>query len=191
MLRPPPWLLPAQRPGEGISAGDAMGTLLTVVMMMFLVVLGLILITDGVGYLTGHGQQREVHIEETHTTTVIIWKTEPGPDGTVDSVPEVETITIGNGYYLDSFGNRRSISLRGDDLKAGMVVRTRHPLLASGLVPELRSGWDGAGLIVGGVLCAVCVVSEITLASSAVSRARFWVGTLGIAQAFLVVWMLN
>jgi hypothetical protein len=168
-----------------------MVTLFSVVMMMLLVVLGLILIIDGAGYLTGHGEQRTVHIEETHMTVVTVWKTEPGPDNTAVSVPELETITTGSGYYLDSSGNRRSISLRGDDLKAGMVVHTRHPLLASGLVPELRSGWDGAALIVAGVLCAVCAASEIALGSSSVSRARFLVGALGIAQALLVVWMLN
>jgi hypothetical protein len=187
-LRPPP---ARQRPEEGTSADDAIVTLFTAVMMMFLVALGLILIADGVGYLTGHGQERAVHIEETHMTTVIVWKTEPGPDNTVDSVPELETITIGGGYYVDSSGNRHSISLRGGDLKAGMVIHTRHPLLASGLVPELRSGWDGAWLIVSGVLCVVCVASEITLGSSSVSRARFLVGAFGIGQAFLVVWMLN
>jgi hypothetical protein len=192
VLRPPPWPLPErQRSEEGTPAGDAMVTLFTVVMMMLLVVLGLILITDGVGYLTGHGQQRVVHIEETHMAAVIVWKTEPGPDYSVESVPEVETITIGGGYYLDSSGNRNSISLRGDDLKPGMAVQTRHPLLASGLVPELRSGRDGAVLIVGGVLCAVCVASEIALGSSSVSRARFLVGSFGIAQAFLVLWMLH
>jgi hypothetical protein len=196
--RESPWTEPVlrplperQRPEEGTSAGDAMVTLFSMLMMMLLVVLGLILIIDGVGYLTGHGQQRTVHIEKTHMTMITVWKTEPGPDNTADSVPEVETITIGSGYYLDSSGNRRSISLRGDDLKAGMVVHTRHPLLASGLVPELRSGWDGAALIVGGVLCAVCAASEIALGSSSVSRARFLVGALGIAQALLVVWMLN
>lgn len=189
---PPPWSLPVRRrPEVGTSSGDAVVTFFTGVMMIFLVVLGLILITDGIGYLTGHGQERVVHIEETHTRTVIVWKTVPGPDNTVESVPEVETITIDGGYYLDSSGNRHSVSLRGDDLKAGMVVRTRHPLLASGLVPELRSGWDGAELIVGGVLCAVCVASEIALGSSSVSRAGFLVGAFGIAQAFLVVWMLN
>lgn len=192
VLRPPPWPLPArQRPEQGTSVDDAVVRLFTAVMMMLLVVLGLILITDGAGYLTGHGQQRAVHIEETHVTAVTVWKTEPGPDNTFESVPEVETITIGDGYYLDSSGNRHSVSLRGNNLKAGMIVHTHHPLLASGLVPELRSGWDGAALIVGGILCVACVMSEIARGSSSVSRARFLVGALGIAQALLMVWMLN
>jgi hypothetical protein len=181
----------AEHTREAASGGDAMWAFFAWLAMVFLVALSLVLITDGVAYLAGYGQQRTIHIEATHTGIITVEQAEPGSDGTIEYIPKVETITIGDGYYLDNSGSRHSISLRGDDLKAGMVVHARHPLLASGPVPELRSGWDGPGLIVTGILCAMCVAFGVAEGSSSSSDAQLVTGALGIAQAFFVLWMLH
>jgi hypothetical protein len=184
----------AEHRREAASTEDAMWAFFAWLAMVFLVLLSLVLITDGVAYLAGYGYQRTIHIEATHTDTIFIEEAEPGSDGTVEYVPEWETITIGDGYYLDNFGSRHSISLRGDDLKAGMVVHARHPLLALGPVPELRSGWDVAGLVVAGIACiacAVCAAFGISEGSSSPSNAQSVAGALGIAQVFIVLWMAH
>jgi hypothetical protein len=185
---------PAGHRREAASTEDAMWGFFASLAMVFLVLLSLALITDGVAYLAGYGYQRTIHIEATHTDTITIQEAEPASDGTVEYVPKLEFITIGDGYYLDKFGSRHSISLRGDDLKAGMVVHARQPLLALGPVPELRSGWDAAVLIVVGIACIACAVYAafgIAEGSSSSSNAQSVVGALGIAQIFFVLWIMH
>jgi hypothetical protein len=121
------------------------------VFYLFMAIVGLVFVVDGV---TSLGRNPvAVHIVSTHVDL----EAAPAlsPDGGSESTP----VTVGEGYYIDDAGAHHSMSVRGDGLRPGKVIRVYPSLLG---LPQIRSPWQSlVAILLGLALIVFFVISAV------------------------------